>query len=74
MSVKPPAVPVIGTAFRGSVRVMPNGECRAACYVCKSDGTKQEAQACAFETEKDAREWVETIGRARGYTSMTWDI
>ncbi|RZA21386.1 MAG: hypothetical protein EOP02_17280 [Proteobacteria bacterium] len=73
MNVKPPVVPVDGTTFHGSVRIMPNGECRAACYVRKSDGTKQEVQAYAFETERDAREWVEATGGARGYTSMTWD-
>lgn len=74
MSVKPPAVPVIGTTFHGSVRAMPNGEWRATCYVRKSDGTNQEAQAYAFETEGDARAWIAATGGACGYTSMTWDV
>ena len=74
MSAKPPAVPVIGTAFHGSVRARPNGEWRASCYVRKSDDTNQEAQVRSFETERDAREWVEATGGARGYTSMTWDV
>jgi hypothetical protein len=73
MSLKPPAAPVDGATFHGSVRAMPNGELRATCYVRQSDGTSQHAQIHAFDTENDARDWVEATAGACGYTLMTWD-
>jgi hypothetical protein len=73
VSVKPPLVPANGTTFHGSVRVMPNGERLATCYVRQLDGTSQGALIHSFDSEDDARGWVEATGGTRGYTSMTWD-
>ena len=76
MTPKALAVPEDGAKFHGSVRVMPNGEWRASCVTrlgVGSDVKDEEPQSRVFETEDDARTWIEAVGMARGFTSMVWD-
>jgi hypothetical protein len=76
MTLKQPLVPVDGSIFHGSLRRMPNGELRATCAtrIGVASGTKEvEPQNRSFDTADEAREWVQSVGLARGFKSMVWD-
>lgn len=76
MMLKQPAVPAYGAIFHGSIQAMPNGEWRGRCAIRTdvSAGTGEtELQNRSWETEAQAREWIQAIGIARGFKSMTWD-
>jgi hypothetical protein len=70
---KPPAVPKDGATFHGSIAAMPNGEWRANCYWrIGADLKAEDMQSRSFDTEGDARAWVQSAGAARGFKSMVW--
>jgi hypothetical protein len=71
---KEPQVPKDGARFRGSVRMMPNGEWRANCYWrCNSSPREEEAQSRSFDCEGNARDWIQVVGATRGFKSMVWE-
>jgi hypothetical protein len=71
---KPPAAPKDGATFHGSIATMPNGEWRANCYWRTGPDLKAEdVQSRSFDTEGDARVWVQSAGAARGFKAVVWD-
>jgi hypothetical protein len=75
VTAKQPMAPELGATFHGSLRRMPNGERRATCAtrIGVASGTKEvEPQNRSFDTVDEAREWVQSVGLARGFKSMVW--
>ena len=67
-------VPPDDASFHGSVYVMPNGEWRASCATRVGvEAKEQDPLSRSLETKTEARQWVQSIGLARGFKSMVWD-
>ena len=74
MTREPPLTPQDDDSFHGSVYVMPNGEWRASCTThVGPEAKEQDPLSRSFETKAEARQWVQSIGLARGFKSIVWD-
>ena len=74
MTPKSALAPPDDTSFHASVYVMPNGEWRASCATHVGiEAKEQDPLRRSFVTKDEARQWVEAIGAARGFSSVVWE-